>query len=164
MKKQYLLATAVMLFAWGLKAEMRQTPRGEPQALASADYGGVMYSTDAFGLAGTGLVVNYATACIPCGGVFYGAIFSSGTAGNYDFLDVWDASTAYNASLISPFARLYNVAGSTVTGIPNGAAAASGFVGPPKPIMFGKGLITRCNTAAYNMITTLFYSQDKIVP
>lgn len=161
MKKLLLTASIVLLMSAGktLAGDTFSTPRGEPQALATADYAGVLVATSAFPVSGTG--VNAATACVnsdsfTCSGVFYGVVFSSGNAGAYDFVDVFDATSTDKATAQGAFMRLYNVAGSSMTSIAN-ASAASGFSGPPKPVRFKQGLITRPGSAAYNQISTLFY-------
>lgn len=151
------LATAVMLAAWSLaNAELRKTPRGEPQALATADYGGVSYSTAAFGpVSGTG--VHYTTACTPCTGVVYGAIFSSGPAGaiganSGDFLEIFDSTSVDRALSEGPIVRLHNmyqVVGTTASGF-----ATTGF-----PLRFNKGLIFRPGQSTNNLITVPFYQE-----
>lgn len=168
MKYKMLLATAVLLAAWSIAhagdGPTVGTPRGGPQALASADYGGVWYSTFAFGVSGTG--VNFSTVVIPTNfdrktaitGVFYGVIFSSGLAGAYDFVDVFDSTSADRATREGAIMRLYNVAGSTNTSFAN-ATSASGFSGPPKPVRFVKGLLIKPSVSTYNSITTLYYRE-----
>lgn len=165
--KNIVLAAAVMLTAWSLAnadGPFVGTPRGGPQALATADYGGVSYSTSSFPVSGGG--VNYSTVVIPVvgidsnyvTGVFYGVMFSSGSAGAYDFVDVYDSTSSDRAKTEGAFMRLYNVSGSTNTSFAN-ASNASGFSGPPKPVRFRKGLIIRANTATYNNITSLYYKE-----
>lgn len=169
MKLKVLLATAIMLSAWSLAiagdGPLVGTLRGGPQALATADYGGVYYSTSSFPFSGTG--VNYSTVVVPVvgldkanavRGVFYGVMFSSGSAGAYDFVDVYDSTSSDRAKVEGAFLRLYNINGSTNTTNAS-IAAASGFSGPPKPIRFTKGLIIRASTPNYNNITTLFYKE-----
>ena len=168
MKKALFTSTLILLAFVLVKAvfaDMRSTPRGEPQALATADYGGMDYSTSAFPVSGTG--THYSTVAIPnvndvaIRGVFAGVIFSSGSCSAYDWVDVYDATTSYNASLISPMTRLYNMNGSTATGLGANGASCSGFSGPPKPLRFRSGLITKAGVATYNMITTLFYRETQ---
>lgn len=167
MFKKFLMATAVMLSLFVLaKASdgpLYGTPRGGPQALPSADYGGVSYSTCAF--CGPLGPINFSTVAAPnqasdggktgVRGVFYGILFSSGSTPAYDFVDVYDASSAVNANQVGAFARVYNVNGSSM------APAASGFSGPPKPIRFNRGLVIRPGSAtnAFNNITTLYYRE-----
>lgn len=167
-KLKVLLATAVMLGVWTLAkagdGPLVGTPRGGPQALYTADYGGVWYSTFAFGVSGTG--VNFSTVVIPTNldrkttvtGVFYGVIFSSGLAGSYDFVDVFDSTSSDRATREGAIMRLYNVAGSTNTSFAN-ASAASGFSGPPKPVRFFKGLLIKASVSTYNSITSLYYRE-----
>jgi len=157
MKKLYVLTAFVMLAMAGISVagELRQTPHGDhPQALATADYGGVYYSTALFGpLSGTGISVT--TVCAPCTGVFYGFMFSSGAAGALDFVDVFDATSTVNTKQAgSIISRIYNQNGSTSTA----AGSTQGFTGPPKPIRFNKGLMYKPSVGTYNVITGLFYS------
>lgn len=170
MKLKVLLTATILLAAWSIvqagDGPLVGTPRGGPQALASADYGGVWYSTFAFGFSGTGGAVNFSTVVIPTNldrktaitGVFYGVIFSSGLAGQYDFVDVFDSTSSDRALKEGAIMRLYNVAGSTNTSFAN-ASAASGFSGPPKPVRFLKGLLIRASVPTYNSITTLYYRE-----
>lgn len=170
MKKfKVLLATAVMLTAWSIAkagdGPLVGTPRGGPQALASADYGGVWYSTFAFGVSGTG--VNFSTVVIPTNldrkttvtGVFYGVMFSSGNLGAYDFVDVFDSTSSDRATKEGAIMRLYNVNGSTATVGVSGVGGVSGFAGPPKPVRFVKGLLIKPGVSTYNSITTLYYRE-----
>lgn len=168
MKKVFLTAAVLLLAGVGVLlagGEMVSTPRGDAQSLATADYGGVYVSTLAFGVSGTG--VQFATACISsdfnptqnyCSGVFYGVQWSSGNAGSYDFVDVYD-STSADTALSRLITRIYNVNGSTATAGSNNVSAASGFSGPPKPIRFSRGLIWRPSVSTYNMIGVLYYKQ-----
>lgn len=169
MKMKVLLTAAIMLAALSLASAgdgpLVGTLRGGPQALATADYGGVYYSTSAFPFSGTG--VNFSTVVIPVvgldkanavRGVFYGVMFSSGSAGSYDFVDVYDSTSSDRAVREGAVMRLYNINGSTNTTNAS-IAAASGFSGPPKPIRFTKGLIIRANTPNYNIITSLYYKE-----
>lgn len=164
--KKALLATAVLMFmaiVASADGPYRGVPRGGPQSLATADYGGVSYATQAFGTAAG--VVLHATACVTCRGVFYGIVFSSGSASAYDFVDVFDSTSSDRANLEGSFVRLYNMNGSTATGLGANGASASGFSGPPKPIHFDKGLIFRASVATYNKLTALFYREpDKNGP
>lgn len=56
MKKSFILAALLVLSASLAKADLRDIPKGGPQALASADYGGVDYSTVTFSSANVLLV------------------------------------------------------------------------------------------------------------
>ena len=158
MKK--LLLTALMLLS-GLAVvnaggPLYNSPRGDNQALATADYGGYNVSTAAFSL-------NFTTACIPCSGVFGGIVWSSGNLASYDFVDVYDASTTYNANTAGALVRLYNVAGSTANNN-NGASAltaASGWNGTPKPLRFNRGLIFKPNVSTYNLIDALWWGMPE---
>lgn len=165
--KKFILATAVMLGVWSLAnagdGPLVGTPRGGPQALATADYGGVSYAVSSFPVSGTG--VNFSTVVIPLStdrknsvtGVFYGVMFSSGNAAAYDFVDVFDSTSSDLATKQGAIMRLYNVNGST--GNAGTSFALSGFSGPPKPVRFNRGLIIRAGVATYNHITTLFYRE-----
>lgn len=167
MKHKVFLTTAVMLAACGLAYSdggmFLNIPRGGPQALATADYGGTMYSTNCV-FPNSAAGVNFSTAVIPglndrsnsVRGVFYGVMFSSGSAGSYDFVDVFDSSSSDRAKVDGAIVRLYNTNGSSTTWTSAVAGAASGFSGPPKPIRFNKGLIIRASVATYNLITVLF--------
>lgn len=148
--KKVLLATAVMLLGWSLslKAEMWKTPHSDSmQGLATADYGGVQYSTAAFW-------TGFATCTIVGRGVFYGVIFTTGSTS--DFVDVYDATSTYVAGFSGPFTRLYNV--NTSSGGPG--AFAAGFSGPVKPVRFVRGLFFKPSTAIYNLITGLYYCEQ----
>mgnify|MGYP001617171586 CR=1 FL=1 len=156
--KKLLMATAVMFLVGAvLRADTRLTPRGEANALATADYGGYdsFYATAGFLVSGAG--VNYGTATLnatstgPASGVWLGVIWSSGTTA--DFLDVFDSTSADIAARTSIGTRLYNVGSST-----GGTGAyAAGFSGPPKPKRFNKGLIIRPSRADLNVIELLYY-------
>ena len=147
----FVLSLSAVSFAGG---ESRSTPRGDPQALATADYGGVDYATAAFSSDFTTATYLSTQTSIPSAqGVFYGVIFSSGRADAYDFVDVFDATCTLTR--VAAFVRLYNVAGATTTT----SLANSGFSGPPKPIRFRSGLIFKASVATYNMITGLFYKE-----
>lgn len=167
MKHKVFLTTAVMLAACGLAysdgGSLFSVPRGGPQALATADYGGTMYSTQCV-FPNSAAGVNFSTIAIGgstdktvyARGVFYGVMFSSGNAGSYDFVDVFDSTSSDRAKLDGPIVRLYNTNGSSTTWTSAVAGASSGFSGPPKPIRFNKGLIVRASVATYNLITVLF--------
>lgn len=121
-------------------------------ALATADYGGTFISTSQFSLNMTTVTCRN-TAAQGCSGVFYGAIFSSGSP--TDFISVFDATSTAQALLQGEIARIYNINGSTVgAGVPG---IAAGFSGPPKPIRYVEGLLWRPNTNAYNIIGVQFY-------
>lgn len=147
--KKYFLTAAVMLAGLvALNADTFKTPRGEPQALFTADYGGVNVATAAFTNA-------MSTVCYVCKGVYYGVMFStSATPATFDFVDVFDATSAVTAVAIGAYSRDYNVYGSTGLGI------TSGFSGPPKPIRFYNGLFFKPNVATYNNIRVLYWSGD----
>ncbi len=166
--KKLLLATAV-LFCVGVgmvHADRRLVPTGEsPNVLATADYGGVDYSTYSISFLVSGTGVNYGTATVPgfngvpsnsvqssgIGGVFYGIQYSTGF--NTDFTDVYDSTSADIASRTFPITRIYNVGAST--GGPG--AMSAGFSGPIKPMRFSKGLIYRPSRADFNSLNVLFY-------
>lgn len=169
MKKfQVFLAASVVLAAWSLAladgGPLYGTPRGGPQALATADYGGYSYAISSFPVSGTG--VNFSTVVIALPsdrsnfitGVFGGVIFSSGGLGALDFVDVFDSTCSERAIKEGAITRLYNVGYST-GGVTN-TSSYFGFSGPPKPIRFTKGLIIRANVATYNFITSL-YNRDR---
>lgn len=152
--KKFLLTALFMLSLAGVShagGELRSTPRGDPQALATADYGGVMQATNSFN-------TNLATVCFPCSGVFYGVMF---TTGAYpfnlppDFVDVFDSTDARIALLgTDATMRLNNMSqwvGSTTT--------AAGFSGPPKPVRFSKGLFFKSSSVNYNGTSLLFYKE-----
>jgi len=145
-----LLTSLALVNAGG---ELRSTPRGDPQALATADYGGVYVSTNNQTSLLSGAGVHYSTITIGGGGVFYGVIFSTGTTA--DFFDVWDATSSDNAKLIIPFTRIYNVSASS-GGV---GAFAAGFSGPSKPIRYGSGLIGKSSSNGYNSISVLYYRE-----
>lgn len=163
--KVILTAAVVSLAAWSLAlagdGPQYGTPRGGPQALASADYGGVLYATAAFGpVSGGG--VHYTTACNTsgpgntkqfCRGVFYGVVFT--TAGVYpipDFVDVYDSTSSNQApaNFVTRVYNQYNLVGSTI---------ACGFSGVDKPIRFNNGLIIRPSVSTENLITVLYYKE-----
>lgn len=172
--KKYLLATAVM-FCIGaslVRADRRLTPTSEANALITADYGGVDYSTYTISFLISGTGVHYGTATFPgltgvptptgtnpangVGGVFYGVLFPTGT--NVDFVDVWDSTSADITKTLSVGSqiRLYNV--NTSSGGPG--AFAGGFSGPIKPIRFNKGLIYRPSRADFPTLNLLFYAHE----
>lgn len=146
--KKLLLASAVMLFALGVSHSrmISGLPKGEQNNLATADYGGVLVSTNAF-------TVNHTTASIVTSGVVYGVVFSSGVS--TDFVEIFDSTTTLTAG--TPIMRLYNVNAST--GGLNTYAA--GFSGLDKPVRYSKGLIWRASTAVYNVISVL-YNEDEV--
>lgn len=169
MFKKLLMTAAVMLGALAVAqadGPLFSSPRGGPQSLAGADYGGVFVSTCLF--CGTNAAVNFSSVAIPnltadartaIKGVFYGVIFSSGLSSLTDFVDVFDATSTVSAvgsSGTGAMVRLYNVANSTS---PNMGGGASGFSGPPKPLRFNKGLIIKPSNSNYNTITTLYYRE-----
>ena len=158
--KKYLLTASIMLAtAMVYAGPLRDTPVGPAGALATADYGGVLYSTNAFGPVVVNTGVNSTTACITaanfaCHGVFYGVIFSTGDTSN--FVDVFDSTSTDAGVRQGAIVRLFNVNAST-GGV---GAFAAGFSGVPKPIRFSEGLIVRPNVATLNSVTTL-YSQER---
>lgn len=127
---------------------LRKTPRGESEALATADYGGVDISTSRFS-------ASHATVTLTGRGVVYGAFFSSGAATDFDFVDVYDA-TATIVSANFHIARFYNVENTTSAT----TSTALGFSGPPRPIRFNRGLIWKPSVATYNVITLHFYKEQ----
>lgn len=166
--KKLLLATAVMFcVSVGIvRADRRLVPTAEsPNALATADYGGVDYSTYSINFLVSGTGVHYGTATSPgfngvpsnanltsgIAGVFYGIQYGSGTTA--DFTDVYDSTSSDVGKNTFPIARVYNVAASS-GGI---GAFASGFSGPAKPIRFSKGLIYKPSRADFNSLNVLFY-------
>ena len=163
--KKYFLTALFMLSAAGVvfaAGEFRGTPRGDPQALATADYGGVYASVSSFPVSGTG--VNFSSIVIPTSndvsgytqGVFYGVMFSSGALGALDFVDVFDSTSSDRAQKEGAIMRVYNV------GLSTGGSfqpSFNGWNGPAKPVRFFKGLILRANVATYNSITTLYYRE-----
>ncbi len=166
--KKLLLATAVM-FCVGVgvvRADRRLIPTAEsPNALATADYGGVDYSTYTinFLVSGTGIHYGTATASnyngVPANanlsnsiqGVFYGIQYGSGTTA--DFTDVYDSTSSDMGKNTAPMTRVFNVFAST-GGI---GAFASGFSGPAKPMRFNKGLIYKPSRADFTSFNLLFY-------
>lgn len=164
--KKYLLTAFVMLSMSAIvKAEILGTPRGGPQALATADYGGYHLSTYTISSLISGTGVGYSTVTIPglvgvplnevqsngMQGVFAGIQYGTGTTS--DFTDVYDSTSSDAGKNSAPMTRIYNVGSST-----GGAGAfAAGFSGPDKPIRFGKGLILRPSRADFNSFGALFY-------
>ena len=152
--KKFLLTALFMLSMAGISyagGELRSTPRGDVQALATADYGGVFAATSSFSISGT-------TVCAPCSGVIHGAWFSTGTvnfATSLDFVDVYDSTSSREAYLGQTKGhRFYNnqlFNGSTNT--------ASGFSGAQYPIRFDKGLIFRPSSVNYNNVNILYYQE-----
>lgn len=153
--KKLLLATAVMFCVGGavLRAEKVLTPTGELTSLATADYGGVFASTYSINFLVSGAGIGYGTASLAnTSGVFYGALFSSGTG--LDFVDVWDSTSADNTKITStPNFRMYNV--NAATGGAGGFAA--GLSGTGRPIRFTRGLIYRPSRADFNSLNIIYY-------
>lgn len=170
--KKLLLATAVM-FCVGVslvRADRRLVPSGEANSLATADYGGVDYTTYTINGLVSGTGVGYGTATfigangnpLPTGtnpssgvgGVFYGVQYSTGSTS--DFVDVWDSTSADMTKISAQNFRIYNV-GTSTGGV---GAYAAGFSGPFKPIRFAKGLIYRPSRADFNSLQLLFYAHE----
>lgn len=148
--KKYILTAAVML---GLLATVKagppflDTPRGHPQALATADYGGVQIASSVFSTA-------MSTGCNNCSGVFYGVLFSTGNFANNDFVEIFDAPTAASATANnSVLARIHNFSlpSSTIT---------AGFKEAGWPVRFKSGIQFRPSSAGYNFIGILFQKND----
>ena len=163
--KKYLLTALFMLSLAGFASasgQQRASPRGEQNALATADYGGIDYATSAFSAAMT-------TACNTsgdgnvgwCQGVFYGLWFTSGSVTAMDFVDVFDSTfTPSTLGLQNvQVARLYNIFGATNTLVAANQNTASGFSGVPRPIRFNQGLMIKASVATYNIITILYYKE-----
>lgn len=157
--KKYLLATALMLtgLAGIILAEQREIPTGPPQALATADYGGVDVSTSQFS--------SYVTTAVSSGqGVFHGCSFSSGPivgySGTADFIDVYDSTSAPNNTDQKNswrLMRLYNTGG--VEFAASISTVAAGFSGPKYPARFSKGLRFEPSVDDYNCISCYFYTK-----
>lgn len=165
--KKLLIATAVMFLAGAtlVRADRRLTPSGELNALATADYGGVDYSTFTMNAQASGTGIGYGSATVQglngvpqnlsqangINGVFYGINYSSGATS--DFVDVWDSTSSDNTKLRTADWRIYSVAASS-GGV---GAFSSGFSGFPKPVRFNKGLIYRPSRADFNSLNLFFY-------
>lgn len=152
--KKLLIVAAVTVAAMGslAMAEQFKTPEANTQQIANVDYGGMKYSTVSV------FTTNHTTASTT-GCVFAGVIFSSGNAGSYDFVDVWDATSAVTTAGAPNF-RFYNVNGSTGVAATNLAMSASGWSGPRYPIRLGKGLVFRPSTNAYNSIFVELWREE----
>ena len=150
--KKLLLTAFVMLTARMVlhgAGDYRETPRGNAQALATADYGGVDVATAAFSS-------NFSTAAIDAQGVFYGVCWSSGALSAFDFVDVFDASNTVTANANSQLMiRVYNTSLSTSPTV--GLAIAGCVPTAIKPMRYHLGLIFKPNVATYNMINVLHY-------
>ena len=166
MKNVLLTAFVMLTMSAFAKAELLNIPRGGPQALATADYGGFHYSTWTINTLASAASTHYSTVTTPgnngvpaaanqtngISGVFLGMQYSSGTTA--DFTDVYDSTSADAGIQRGPIARVYNV-GSSTGGV---GAFASGFSGPIKPIRFSRGLIFRPSRADFNSLNALFYT------
>ena len=161
--KKYLLTALFMLSLAHLaiaSGQQRATPRGEPQALATADYGGY----DVFQITFTAAITTVAATSglnnqsPNAAGVVLGVIFSTGLPGALEFVDLYDSSgTAIDVNN-DVMARLYNDGKSTTTAASAGAAF-EGFSGTPKPMRFNKGLLAKPSVATFNRITVLYYKE-----
>ena len=155
--KKYLLTAAVMLAGLGIAlAEQWETPTGPPQALATADYGGVEVSTSQFS-------ASITTAVSSGYGVFYGCDWSTGPIVGYsnasDFIDVFDStSPPVNTAQRNSWrlAIIYNTGGGMnfSTAI---STVAAGFTGPPQPKRFRRGLYFQPSVDDYNIIGCHYY-------
>ena len=141
MKK--LLIAAVMSFgvslAWA--GDVRNTPVGPNQALASADYGGVYISTLSFSSA--------AKLAFRGPGVFQGVVMSTGAT--TDFVVLRDSNTANTSS--QEFLRVYNIATTTTPG--------NVVYSPPFPIRVKNGLSFNYNQATLNILGILYTPDPK---
>jgi len=144
MLKPLFIAALLLGSVAFVQSEMVNSPTGPSQALATADYGGVDYSTSAFHTSHTTVTAKRS--------LVYGAVFSSGTV--TDYVEVWDATSTVNTLGVSPI-RFYNVSGSSSPATPGGIT--SGFSGLDKPVRFKKGIIWRASSAAYNSIYLMFF-------
>lgn len=149
--KKALFSLVLILGLAGLSEAKDARVYGVPSApdgtrLQSSEYGGVTYATSVFSS-------QMSTGCIVCEGAFMGVIFSTGAAAAYDFVDVYDATSTDKATTGTLMTRLYNVNGSTTSGI-----AVGGFSGPRYPIHFYNGVLVKPSVATYNVITTLFWA------
>ena len=155
--KKLLLASAVLIAFVGLVcSEMYKVPTANTDQPASVWYGGVEYATSAFSSA-------LATVTTSGGAVLYGVQFSTGNAADIDFVDVWDATGAWNFSTDNtwqkPTIRLYNVErSSTVGGVE--ITTEQGFTGPRYPIRMKNGLLFRPSRVNYQSILLLYWKQD----
>lgn len=155
MKKLFAFA-AIMVCIAGSKALSEQfiTPEGNAQP-AFMDYGGTKYSTGNF-------TVSHITATVRPA-VLQAVYFSSGNAGAYDFVDVWDATCTLRAErdygTTAPTIRLYNLSGSTSTGVAgNSITAGSSF--PRYPIRMRKGIIWKPSSNSYNSLLLQYWQED----
>ena len=146
--KKLLLLSAIMTIATSAWAgPMSGIPYADHvQALATADYGGVLSSTAAFS-------ASYTTATLTGSGVVYGVIFTTGDANSFDFVDVFEGTAALTSTRL---ARFYNV--QNTTSATSGVAA--GFSGSRWPLRFGRGLSFKANVATYNIINLLYWKNQ----
>lgn len=165
MKKLILTAFVMLSMSAFVQSEQLATPRGGPQALNTADYGGYFASTYTISSLISGTGAHFSTVTIPgmngvpldanttngMSGVFAGFQFS--TATTVDFCDVYDSTSSDMGVRAGALMRVYAVGASS--GGPG--AFSSGFSGPVKPIRFSKGLIFRPSRPDLNSINALFY-------
>ena len=149
MKKLFTF-TAIMVCLAGSKVfgEMFSVPEGNTSQPAFMDYGGTKYSTGNF-------AVTHITATVSPGAVIQGVHFSSGNAGAYDFVDIWDATTVLNSNSY-PTLRIYNLEGSTSTGVA-GNSVVAGSSGPRYPVRFKKGVIWKPSVSSYNSLLLQYW-------
>ena len=157
MKRHFLYLAILLVSAVGLvrtvgslRAETLSVPTDNTgNALQFSDYGGYAYSTGTFSTQMvTATYVGNSTITIGGSGVAAYVVFSTGNQTSYDFVEMFDATaTAHSGPAIT---RVYNnnfeVASSTVV-------AGIRKVGP---IRFKRGLLWRCSSSLYNLITVLY--------
>lgn len=156
MKKYMLVAAILLAFSAYAKADTIGIPEGGDGALATADYGGVEYSTITFSSAGI--------LCSNLPGSVVGFVWSSGTSIN-DFITFRDTASqiagAVNGSAATDdyltaneFARVF-YSSQTAFG---GAASVSNTMSYyfPKPIRFKRGLVAKMNQVTNAIVTVLY--------
>ena len=148
MLKTLLLTAFFGLSAAFVSADMRNTPRGPGQALASADYSGYEVSTGIF-------TVDTITATLSGSGILRDVVFSTGNAAANDFVDVWDATSTVTANDSVLLGRFYNSASAYSVN----SSTGSGSKGPKYPLHYGSGLLWKANVGTYNLITVLYYKE-----
>lgn len=158
MKKFFLVAAVVLALGAYAKADTRGIPEGGDGALATADYGGVEYSTISFSSAGI-LMSDVQGSVV-------GFVWSSGTSIN-DFIIFRDTPSliagAVNGNSASDdylttqeFARVFYSSQTAFGGVSSlNNTMTYSF---PKPIRFKKGLVAKLN-AATNAIVTVLYTR-----